>query len=71
MHHLLVIPQHHVANILDSDVDTVKQLEKATFEFLKSDPEAQEHGPSSIILITFCIYKWCEKLTEKIIWTMD
>jgi len=41
MHHLLVIPQHHVANILDSDVDTVKQLEKAAFDFLKSDPDAQ------------------------------
>jgi hypothetical protein len=38
---MLVIPHHHVANILESDVDTGKQLEKAAFDFLKSDPEAQ------------------------------
>ena len=49
MHHLLVIPKHHVANILVSDVDTVKQLENAAFDFLESDPDAQEHGASSIL----------------------
>jgi len=41
MHHLLVIPKHHVENILESDVDTVKQLENAAFDFLESDPDAQ------------------------------